>query len=364
MYLLWEGDTAPSGWEIDHTHDNRMLRGGDTYVDGNDSHEILAATGGASGNTHSSYYGYDKSCYNGNQHTHNGYTSQSTTFPPHRTIRLIKTASLYGVLPAGVVGFGQSVLSGWEAQTDYANKYILLKNQTPIDGGSASHTHTPPANTSIGGNNSTVCGFTATPRIKSNHTHAVSGTIDAANAEPYWFGMAVLKLLNNQSTAIGLIAMFDEVPPVDAGWECISIPERFIKQAAYGTLGGNPTHSHSHNLTSDVGSYDSQGAHADSNWYNVTRGLGHTHVLSLSDADYNPPYAQFIFAKYTGPMHIGDNVLCIPHDGTYSRAAIKGKDPVQVGDKVRLYPYRGGGKVAIKESWITGNTITIKKDNV
>lgn len=363
MYLLWEGATPPDGWTLDASHDDRLLKIGDTYEDGGEDCKHMVSYG-AGGNRCNADYCYPVGCSNAAEdlHTHaSSYTDVS--LPSYRTARLIKSDSFFhDPLPTGVIGFSKAILNNWQAASEYEGRFIQLKNQSPTNGGSNTHPHTPPAQT--GGCQQNGRGRKGSqPNASTGHPHNVTGTIDSVETEPEWFGMKIIKSITEAEMPNGLIAMFDAAPDDpgwERGWRVLNGISAYLKVATYHNTGGAPNHTHPHAMSMGgaIGTVRIDcGGIWHSGWSHTSH-QSHAHPITIHSANNTPPCAQFIFAEYRD-----EEVVLLPMYGSKSYTPIRTED-VQVGDKVRLYPYNGGGKVAIKEYWQTGDQITIKKDDI
>ena len=248
-----------------------------------------------------------------NVHTHS-VTSTLTDSPfhnpPFHTLIFIKAATT--TLPNGIIGmFEVSATSAlpslWSYYTQMDGKY-LLGYDTSSTGGNATSTHSVSLTTT--GATSSIADSANTSGLvgDNNHTHAVSGSLDADDNDPPYATIVFAQLtatttLSGTSTP-GLVAFFDDVSlPTD--WTIISDASstysgRLLKGGNAASLtGGTSTHNHGGIEQFTTGGPSATKRLASGATVNVSN-TNHTHTttVTISSASHMPVYRDVILGRY------------------------------------------------------------------
>ena len=305
--LAWSGKiilgakSVISGWIYETSLENRFPRGSPSYgtTGGSEthSHTYSGTTGGAA-------VAWIRNNAAGSariplDHTHSisGTTSSASHIPLYFNIIFLKKDNY---LPRQVsqdfVLFLTSLPSGW-ITVGNEGRYIRGSNTYGTTGGAASHGHS--ASGTTGGPSALSSYITGSSNTypTTDHTHSYSVSTDqVANEPPY---LDVIVAYPNSATNLvgGMIAFFDNLPPL--GWEALDLAnQRFLRiSSAYGTTGGSASHSHTISGTTSA-----PNATASYNAYGTPE-LGatasHTHSFNFqtSSVEALPPYITVRVAK-------------------------------------------------------------------
>jgi fibronectin type 3 domain-containing protein len=200
---------------------------------------------------------------------------------------------------------GGSAPSGWtvvsDAGGDFYQRFLRGSDTYGGTGGSATHTHNPSFSIPSSSNGTVPVqdkGGSGTGVIPS-HTHTlVTSDVSEDSHLPLYRDLQVIKYDSGVPTIIpaGAIAVFDTTLP--SGWtNCSDQDGRFVRtDATAGGTGGNPNHSHTVTIVTDVTPDTSVLKTGGSTQYAADI---HTHSASESTSaiDNDPPYITVVLAK-------------------------------------------------------------------
>jgi hypothetical protein len=313
MILLWDGASAPTGWSIDTSFDNRFIRGNSTY----------GGTGEATtGHNHNltsysirpnEYYNYGGG---GTQiqiaaknHLHN--TPETTIDPAtketplYRDFRVIRyNSGTPKEIPAGAIAFFDNTLPiGWSAYDLASNRLLRGGSVAGITGGTDLHTH----NLNIaaiydnGGNQGDRNGSESNVAI-ANHYHPARTQLVYGSNMPSYTSIVLAKAESNVAVPKGIIAMFDG--SLSQSWEKLSdtngaLNQRFLyADSTYGVKGGG-AHRHA---GSEATGYTVGYTQVTQMQFQSAVSPGNSHTLDYVTDSYSqtPAYKDVVIGKLTG----------------------------------------------------------------
>ncbi len=318
MIVFWtDGATIPAGWTCisctaTSTFYQRFPLGGPGYgtTSGTSTH-LHTASGSvdpsATVNTENSGAA-NPSANSTHGHAYTPTIAGSSTLPAYRQLRVIQnnSAGTPTLIPAGaVLVFDNTLPADWTRYSALDDRYPRGEN-TITSAGANTHTHAISGSTDAAGGTSIFSrnGGTRVTAADTTHTHTVSTSSPSANHEPPYIEVIFATSSVATATPLSAIALWSDEPP--AGWINRSAEagqpfySRYIKGAAsYGTTGGTETHAHNDTTVTSgaaVGTVDARSG-------GVGSSNTHTHLVSITDfstASNTPPAVMVIFAKYIG----------------------------------------------------------------
>jgi len=313
IILLWDGETAPSGWSIVSDAGNdfyqRFPRGSDTY----------GGTGGTDTHTHTPSFSLTSTCNEtvdinqGNwdaassTHTHTLGTSTVSTdsnLPVYRNLKVIEYDNgVPTMIPAGaIVIFDETPPTGWSQYSDQNGFFIRADETAGNTGGSPIHNHTITIVTDSPTETERLNRGDSTQYANDTHTHSVVASTDVVDNEPPYITVILAKADIDTPIPAGMIAMFDATP--SGNWDVVSdssepFSEKFIKgSSSYGITGGSASHSHVNQTVTLYETSDITGNGKNTN--STFASYDHIHTVDVTaygSVSNLPPYIDVIFAK-------------------------------------------------------------------
>lgn len=304
-FTLLNAAACPTGWTRNTNFDSKFPYGAATS----------GTTGGSSSHSHghvsttstSSPYSENIAAEGGsggdyiNEHNHTigtNINTNSSVLPPY-----IDTVFCYKSkldINSGLIALFTSTPTGWTRSSAFDSRFPRGASSYGATGGSATHTHTFPGETSsaapsIGFNPVPMGSFVAA----GGHTHVInSGTTAAGNNTPPYLDLLFSAKDSTGVAVSGLISLTTALPPL--GWtRYVALDSNFPRgNTTSGSTGGTTTHTHTVSLNTGMASNSIE----DYDW-----GFGadpsHTHTGSATtDAQSNlPPYYSIIYAQRKTP---------------------------------------------------------------
>ncbi len=353
VVLLWDtaSGAVPSGWtciscNVGDPLYGKFPRASDSYgaTGGTDtgSHTLTyqSQTAGASQSTGESSSG---GFYPTNSHTHtwsNVTSSTDSIIPPYKHLKFISRTNPPSI-PAGAIAlFDASVPSGWTRYSSLDGTY-LRGGPDANTGGSATHTHTFTATSSVDSgalrdtaNNTTVA---------TGHSHTIASTaLTASSNTPPYIDVIFGQATADTAAPAGMIAFFTGAVP--SGWTTVSgssssYYQRMLRgSASFGSTGGSATHNHGGSVVGTSG--------APGNNNLVRSGFSangstssHTHAVTYTVDSQNsvPAYIDIVLAKYTAFTLLDTEVLTGSLPGPWADLSLSNKDIVSVNGRAVSY---------------------------
>ncbi len=322
VILFWAGaEDAPLGWSCisctgGDAYYERFPQGASSYGstggDSTHTHTISFVSHGAPTGTGKNYPAGTAN-YPDDPHTHPSISSESMdgalALPPYYELKVIY-ANAPSTIPTGVIAiFTTTTLpSGdWQLYSS-ADNYIIRGGSNAESSASQGHTHSNVTFVLDGASGTTTGDTKSKTGEQVYHRHTVSGgTTDPADQLPPYIEVVLMQTTATTSLADGMVAMFNDDPPVN--WTEVSAinDSKFIRadSTGYGATGGTSTHSHANTGFDCAATTDTVSTANDTAVGGSGAPIGHIHTATTSfgSATNIPPYRNTVFAQYSAPAN-------------------------------------------------------------
>lgn len=324
VYGLWDSASAPPWSEVAAGLQNRLILLGGTQLEtgGTDTHSTHAfsSTSVGNGGTSTTVDNFEHVNSAENQyisHTHGWVAptqSAGNHLPAYKNFRLIHTAyaSWNKVVPTGVIGFCETVPTGYARAESGESSFIRISTSYGGTGGGA-HSHTGSGTLNDMSGSTTMVNYSAggTYSITATHTHSWSYTSSTATPNYYFWSCGLIKASTGVVLATNTIWLFDGDP--GSGWDAVSATGYYLKISSTNSIatgGAYTSWSQSHTISATSGT-NTSALVCDPPYDYVATVIadGHTHAISatMSALSVTPSYVRLSLYKFTGFT----KVMCI-----------------------------------------------------